>query len=190
MTADIAIITVMARFERLFGAITVNFKKFNEVAELVGIVAIVASLIFVGLEIQQSQKIALAEIEAAFASASIEIASLLSENSEVWARGIADEELDDSDTVVFESIIVALSNRNWSMQHQMRLLDRHEGADSNVHRFAAFLHQRPGARRVWNEREADLNAIRDALDPWTTTLTSPYIEMILADFAVLDEKED
>lgn len=108
-----------------------DFKKFNEVAELVGIVAIVASLIFVGLEMRQSQKIALAEIEAAYASASIEMASLISDNSEVWAIGIADEELDDSDAAVFESIIVALSDRNWSTQHQMRLLDGNEAADSN-----------------------------------------------------------
>ena len=167
-----------------------DFKKFNEVAELVGIVAIVASLTFVGLEMRQAQKIALAEIEAAFVSASIEIERLISDNSEVWARGIADEELDDSDAVVFESIIVALSNRNWSTQYQMRLLDRNEAADGNVHRFAAFLHQRPGARRAWVEREADMKAYRDALDPWTAKLTSTYIEMMVADFAVLDQKED
>jgi hypothetical protein len=167
-----------------------DFKKFNEVAELVGIVAIVASLTFVGLEMRQSQKIALAEIEAAFVSASVEMASLISDNSEVWARGIADEELDDSDAAVFESIIVALSNRNWSMQHQMRLLDTNEAADGNVHRFAAFLHQRPGLRRAWVEREAGMKAYRDILDPWSATLTSPYVEMIVADFAILDQQED
>jgi hypothetical protein len=168
----------------------VDFKKFNEVAELVGIVAIVASLTFVGLEMRQSQKISLAELEASFVSASVEIASLISDNSEVWARGIADEELDDSDATVFESIIVALSDRNWAMQEQFGLLDRNEFADSIVHKFADFLHQRPGARRAWVEREAGLKADSDMLDPWTTTLTSPYVEMIVADFAVLDAKEN
>jgi len=168
----------------------VDFKKFNEVAELVGIVAIVASLIFVGLEMRQSQSIALAEIEAAYISASIQSASLISENSDVWKRGIANEELDDEDSIVFESIVATLTDRSWSMQYQMELLDRNEFAESNVHRFAAFLHQRPGARRVWIEREADMKAHREALDPWTATITSPYVEMILADFAVLDAKED
>ena len=167
-----------------------NFKKFNEVAELVGIVAIVASLIFVGLEMRQSQKIALAEIEASFVSASIEIESLISDNSEVWARGIADEELDDSDAAIFESILVALSNRNWSMQHQMRLLDRSEAADQNVHRFAAFLHRRPGLRRAWAEREANMKADRDLLDPWAASLTSSYLEMIVSDLSVLDQQEN
>jgi hypothetical protein len=168
----------------------VNFKTFNEVAELVGIVAIVASLVFVGLEMRQSQNIALAEIEAAFVAASIEIESLISDNSEVWARGIADERLDDSSAAIFESILVALSNRNWSMQYQMRLLDRSEDADQNIHRFAAFLHRRPGLRRAWAEREAIMKADRDLLDPYAASLTSPYLEMIVVDLSVLDQQEN
>jgi hypothetical protein len=168
----------------------VNFKKFNEVAELVGIVAIVASLIFVGLEMRQSHKIALAEVESAFVSTSVEIESLISDNSEVWARGIADEELGDSDAVIFKSILVALSNRNWSMQEQLRLLDRNEAADANVHRFAASLYQRPGARRAWAEREANMKANRDVLDPWAASLTSRYLEMIVSDLSVLDQQEN
>ena len=167
-----------------------DFKKFNEVAELVGIVAIVASIIFVGLQMRQSQQIALAEVDAAIVSASIEMASLMSDNSEVWARGIADEELDDSDAAVFESIVVALSDRNYSMQSQFRLLGDDESADSEVHGFAAFLHQRPGARRAWTEREADLNMYRGLLYPLDLVFTSPYVEMIIADFAVLDKKEN
>ena len=35
-----------------------------------------------------------------------------------------------------------------------------------------------------------MKAYRDALDPWTAKLTSTYIEMMVADFAVLDQKED
>jgi hypothetical protein len=168
----------------------VNFKTFNEVAELVGIVVIVTSLIFVGLEMRQSQKIALAEIEASFVSASVEIESLISSNSKVWTRGIADEELDDSDAAIFESILVALSNRNWSTQEQMRLLDRHDAADSNVHRFAAYLHRRPGLRRAWAEREANMKSDRDLLDPWAVSLTSPYLEMIVTDLSVLDQQKN
>jgi hypothetical protein len=167
-----------------------DFRQFNEVAELVGIVAIVASLVFVGLELRQSQDIALADIEASFAAASIEMASLVSDNSEVWARGIAGEELDESEAVVFESIIIALSNRNWATQEQMRRLDRDEAADAVVHRFAAFLHQRPGARRAWVAREKRLKADREALDPWSASLTSNYVETILADLAVLDSREN
>ena len=91
-----------------------DFRKFNEVAELVGMVAIVASLVFVGLELRQSREIARADIEASYASASIEMAGLISENSEVWTKGITGKELDESETEVFQSIIIALSDRAWS----------------------------------------------------------------------------
>jgi hypothetical protein len=167
----------------------VDFRKFNEVAELVGVVAIVASLIFIGVEMRQSQKIALAEIEANFVSASVELESLISDNSEVWVRGIADEELDDSDAAIFESILIALSNRNFSVQYQMRLLDRRENADANVHEFAAYLHRRPGLRRAWVEREANMKADRVLLTPWSDAFTSSYVEMIVSDLSVLDQQE-
>ncbi len=110
-----------------------SFKKFNEVAELLGMVAIVASLIFVGLQLRQSQRIALAEIEAANSSASIELASLLSDHSEAWVRGIAGEELEDSDAEVFKSIVITLADIAYSQQEQFRLLGDYELADAVVH---------------------------------------------------------
>ena len=114
---------------------------------------------------------------------------MISDNSDVWTRGIADEELDDSDAAIFESILVALSDRNWSLQYQMRLLDNHENADAAVHQFAAYLHRRPGLRRAWAEREARLQADRELLTQWGDSFTSPYIEMIVSDFSLLDERE-
>jgi len=47
---------------RRIGEVIVDFRKVNEVAELVGIVAIVASLIFVGLQLKQASDIAQNEV--------------------------------------------------------------------------------------------------------------------------------
>jgi hypothetical protein len=165
----------------------VNFKRFNEIAELVGIVAIVASLVFVGMQLRQSQLIALAEAEGVFAIASIEMASLIGDNSEVWKKGIANEKLDAIEGPVFESIVAALSDRAWSTQNQFRLLGDDANAESVVHEFAAFLHARPGARRVWTEREEELERIRRALDPETLEFTSVFIVTIKEDLATLDQ---
>jgi hypothetical protein len=167
-----------------------DFKKFNEIAELVGIIAIVASLMFVGMQLRQSHLIALAEVEGAIISASIEMTDLMSENSGVWAKGIADEQLDASEEEVFVGIVAALSDRAYSLQSRVRLLGDDEYADWVVHEFAAFLHQRPGARRAWIEREADLKQYRSLLYPKGLESSSPYIEMIMADFVVLDQNED
>ena len=167
-----------------------SFKKFNEVAELLGMVAIVASLIFVGLQLRQSQRIALAEVQAANSSASIELASLLSDHSEAWVRGVAGEELEDSDVAVFRNIMITLSDNAYSRQEQFRLLGDDEVADAVVHEFAAYLHDRPGARRVWTEREASLKKSRSLLDPSAVEVVSEFVETIMKDFAELDRIEN
>ena len=167
-----------------------SFKKFNEVAELLGMVAIVASLIFVGLQLRQSQRIALAEMEAANSSASIELASLLSDHSEVWVRGIAGEELEDSDAEVFKIIVITLADNAYSKQEQFRLLGKDELADAKVHEFAAYLHDRPGARRAWTEREASLKNSRSLLNPLAVEVVSEYVDTIMKDFAELDRIEN
>ena len=50
-------------------------RKIREIAEILGIAAIVASLVFVGLQLRQSDQIARAEIQATFGLMSIEIAA-------------------------------------------------------------------------------------------------------------------
>ena len=166
-----------------------DFKKFNKVAELVGIVALIASLVFVGMEIRQSQLIALTEVDAANSIASIELASLINDSSDVWGRGIAGVDLDDADLETFRNIIIALSDRNWSLQNQLRILGDRQAADWVVHEFAAFLHQRPGARGAWSERESALKEYRGLLDPEAVVSTSAYVAMIMADFKALDQKD-
>jgi hypothetical protein len=168
----------------------VSFKKFNEVAELLGMVAIVASLIFVGLQLRQSQRIALAEMEVANSSASIELASLLSDHAEVWVRGIAGDELEGSDAEVFKSIVITLADNAYSEQKQFRLLGDDRLADAKVHEFAAYLHDRPGARRAWTEREASLKNSRSLLNPLAVEVVSEYVDTIMKDFAELDRIED
>jgi hypothetical protein len=168
----------------------VTFKKFNEVAELLGMVAIVASLIFVGMQLRQSQRIALAEVEVANSAASIELASLLSDHSEVWARGITGEELEGADAEVFDSIMVTLSDNAFSRQQQFRLLGDDGFADAVVHEFAAYLHDRPGSRRAWIEREASLKKSRSLLDPVAVDVVSEYVDTIMKDLAELDRIDD
>jgi hypothetical protein len=165
-----------------------DFKKFNEIAELFGIVAIVASLVFVGMQLRQSQRIALAEVEATFATASIEMVSLMSENQEIWYRGISNEELDASEEPVFEAIVTAFSDKVWALQSQYELLDDDLNAEGVVHEFAAFLHARPGARRVWLEREAELTRARGILNPDQIEQVSTFVETIKEDLAKLDRE--
>jgi hypothetical protein len=160
------------------------------VAELLGMVAIVASLIFVGLQMRQSQQIAIADMMSANSSASIELASLMSDHSEVWARGIAGEELEDSDAEVFKNIVGAVGENAYSKQDQYRRLGDDESADVMVHDFAAYLHDRPGVRRAWTEREASFKNSRGLLIPQAVEDVSGYVDTIMKDLAELDRIEN
>jgi hypothetical protein len=164
-----------------------NFKKFNEIAELFGIVALIASLVFVGLELRQSQIIATVELEAANSSASIQMASLINDSSEVWGRGISGEELNAADFETFMTIIIAQSDRNFSLQYQLRILGQELAADHMIHDFAIFLHERPGARKAWSQREFELKQKRALVDEEQDLVTSKYVTMVMADFKVLDQ---
>lgn len=55
--------------------------------ELIGIFAIVVSLVFVGIQLQQDQQIAVAQLYADFDDTQIELSQLLIENEDVWLRG-------------------------------------------------------------------------------------------------------
>ena len=63
------------------------------------------SLIFVGLQLKQSQDIVLSELDAAINSIDIEITSNISDNSDVWVRGNADAELSDSERAIHSRLV-------------------------------------------------------------------------------------
>ena len=138
-------------------------RKIREIAEILGIAAIVASLVFVGLQLRQSDKIARAEIQATFGMMSIEIAALISDHSDVWTRGDAQEELNDADAAVFENLVVAVNDSIFSNYWQAREIGGAEAALAYLHDFSGYLYRHPGVRQAWSEREANLKRYRIAL---------------------------
>ena len=85
-------------------------KKANwrEIAELIGIAAIVASLIFVGIQLRQDEQIAQAERLATQQILDLEITRFIDERAEVWRKGLAGEEQSENDQISFEMISYAL----------------------------------------------------------------------------------
>ena len=82
--------------------------NWKDVAEVLGVVAIVLSLVFVGIQLQQDQEIAGAQAYIDAASQITELNQLISENKAIWVRGLDGEELSKEDEVVFQSIYHAL----------------------------------------------------------------------------------
>ena len=78
-----------------------NRKEWLPIAELLGIAAVVASLIFVGLEIKQSREIAWAEWTGILSQEQIAIESLFMEQPEVWRRGCVGDDLSPPERTIF-----------------------------------------------------------------------------------------
>jgi len=83
-----------------------NSADWKNVAEFIGIAAIVASLIFVGLQLRQDFGIARSQVWAERNILRAELAALINENPNIWTKGLRGEELTEPETAQFESIFV------------------------------------------------------------------------------------
>ena len=92
-------------------------------AELIGIVAIVASLIFVGLQLRQDQKIAEAQAIVDAAAVVTELNQFVEDNREVWIQGLDGAELSPEDKFTFDTICRASYLRKISHYERARLLN-------------------------------------------------------------------
>ena len=129
-------------------------KNWKDIAELVGTLAIVASLIFVGLQLEQSQNIANADRLTARAANWIELHSLLADHGEVWSRGLAGSELTDSEALVFEHLMRAYGSFYMNSANSAQSLGDGATAAYIARSFAGFLHKNPGARQNWSDGQA------------------------------------
>ena len=84
--------------------------KLNDWMQVVGIFALVASLLFVGLQMNQSQNIAIVETYGDIAESSRHLTNLVESNSDLWRRGLDDEELSQSDQILFDAMAESIEN--------------------------------------------------------------------------------
>ncbi len=122
--------------------------SWKPIAEFLGATAIVASLIFVGLQLRQEQRVAAIEAGFNLVESFYEQRNGTIENAAVWAKGNAGaEELSSTEAVIYKALI----RKEWAhafwTSHAMRQLGNEGNVD--VHDFAGFLHRNPGARRTW-----------------------------------------
>lgn len=148
--------------------------KLNDWMQVVGIFALVASLIFVGLQLNQEREIA--EFEGADAASNrvLTFRALLAENSDTWRKGCLGENLDAKEESAFASLYAAYEYyeyTNWLRlsSSDLTTFEPSLGAEAVVRRMAKNFHQFPGlleaydSRRQWRERTADGNLFLETL---------------------------
>jgi len=144
-------------------------------AELVGIGAIVASLIFVGLELRQSRVIALSEIRVMNEANVIAVNDAFIEDADIWTRGNSGEELTAADQEIFNRLVLHANDRAYHLVQWFDYMELDDAMrDQAVALFAAFLYEHPEAREVWAHREQQMQRYRDLVNPDQTVQTGWY----------------
>ena len=118
----------------------------KQIAELVGIAAIVASLLFVGLQMQLDRRIAETQAYMESSATGIELSQLLNENREVWIKGLRGDELSDVENSIFSDLFGTVHQRKAAIwERRVRL-----GAgnpDTWAEDYAYEIYVYPGLRR-------------------------------------------
>ena len=123
----------------------------KDVAELVGVAAIVASLIFVGLQLKQDRKLGIAEITSARTESAVALTQLVSENRELWIRGLDGEQLSTVDEMTFFAIAETIETYLFEEWSNLSQIGDGGFADAVLRDYAYQIYTYPGLRRVWEE---------------------------------------
>jgi hypothetical protein len=137
-----------------------NWKVF---VDAIGAVAIVAGLVFVGLQLQQDQAISTAELQQEMIAARISLSELEASQSDLLAKANAGDELSDSEQIALESLIMSHWGRAFFGQRRWAAID-HPAVNFPVVGFAIFLNDNPGAMRAWKLRQRKMDDSRSRLD--------------------------
>jgi len=135
------------------------------VAELVGIVAIVASLLFLGLQLKLSHEIAVSEINASHHSSLVELHNGIADHADVWYRGNAGLDLDQAETLIYRALLESVEEQHriqW--RHDLRFGRQEQALDEHIE-FAAFLFKNPGARKFWTNGRDEYYASMRLINP-------------------------
>ena len=122
--------------------------SFRDIAELIGFVSIVASLIFVGLELRQSQQVAKIDADATRAAWYFDNRDSVNAYPEIWLKGNSGDPLSDTEQVIYSNLIRNLHTNNiftWRREQALGI----DSPDFAAEDLAWFLHQHPAARKEW-----------------------------------------
>ena len=119
-------------------------------AELVGLAAIVVSLIFVGLQMRQDQEIAEAQAYNDASAVLIELNQFIHNNKEVWIKGLDGAELSLADELTFHVLCRTIYLKQIASWERAKRLDA-GNPDFFAQSYAYDIHIYPGLRRFFDQ---------------------------------------
>jgi len=161
--------------------------SWKDAVEIIGITAIVASLLFVGLQLKQEREIAIVELDMGALAGWSDAANLIATNSDLWVKGNAGEKLNAAEAATYFEIISLINTRKFGEYRANMELGRVDDARIIRQDWSGFLHQNPGARQVWLDREMNLIRYRQLLSPEEEHF-SFWVNEIESDLTTIDGK--
>jgi len=137
--------------------------KLNDWMQVIGIFAVVASLIFVGLQMKQAQDIALSQYNIDNLANKFTLSDKINAHSDIWLRGNAGEDLEESEAVVFWNLVRDRNDLAFFNVQRARRMGVHDAADSIIADFVGYLYDNPGAYHTWNKRQEMIERNRSVL---------------------------
>ena len=133
------------------GSAELNWGAAGAIAEITAAIAVLATLVYLSLQIRKAQEAAIANALEQANVLDLSVGNQLIEHSELMVRAETGSKLSEADQIIFETIILTrrgISSRQWS--RAIRL-----GQDSAfaTGSFAAFLVRFPSARSRWQNLE-------------------------------------
>lgn len=125
----------------------------REIVEIVGVVSIVVSLIFVGLQMRQEQDLFISGNAINILETVIELNNAIIEHPDVWLSGNKGDPLSDEEFITYERMINSLNEATFQRFNSGQRAGTEGGGIPAIAEFADFLSNNPGAYKVWNDRE-------------------------------------
>ena len=161
-------------------------------AELIGIGAIVLSLVFVGLEMRQSRDLALAQLYQDQIAAGYAHADTVFQASSVLAKANRQDELTDEEVIALRALFRSIWGFGFFGHTRWMLLDNDAAANAPLVEVAVMLDRYPGLRLHWDEWISEsstkyglLRSVDD-IDSLNLTPTQRYMRQVNAYLEALD----
>ena len=123
---------------------------------MVGMAAIFASLLFVGLQMRQDQRIALAESYGVLASSAAQVAELMEGKGELWRKGLDAAELSQGEQIEFEALVHAVGSTfimDWNREMQLGT----NNPEATIRDYAIAVHSHAGLQHYFESRIARIS---------------------------------
>jgi hypothetical protein len=167
----------------------IHLKRVNwkNVAEFVGITAIVGSLIFVGLQMRQEQSIAIVDTYGSVVEGNGVALTLISAHPEIWQKGLEGDELSTADEIVFAGMVRAVMGHYLHMSIRFARIGPFD-PELLMRELAYAIYIFPGLRRQLEADDGFRNH-RDAALDFQAQTDGFFLRQIAQQLSDLDEQQ-